>query len=217
MPARRRTRRHAAAAVFSSPGAHNVRACTSGVAPIGRSSGAQKPRRRSGGPHRAERLGDGVDEGAHPGRALQTLRADGVAVGLGGVSHVEMMPADGLDALRGQDAILLGSAGGPHFPDHITPWGLRLKICQGFDQQASVRPTRVLPGIDAPLKRCRPEDLNWVNVRENAKGEHSGVGGHVHQGPPIEAASDVSIMTRAGVERILRFAFKPAQGWRASS
>jgi hypothetical protein len=65
-----------------------------------------------------------------------------------------MMPADGLDALRGKDAILFGSAGDPHIPDHITLWGLRLKICQGFDQYANVRPTRILPGIDAPLKRC---------------------------------------------------------------
>jgi tartrate dehydrogenase/decarboxylase/D-malate dehydrogenase len=93
----------------------------------------------------------------------------------------------------------------------ITLWGLRLKICQGFDQYANVRPTRILPGIDAPLKRCRAEDLNWVIVRENSEGEYSGVGGRVHQGHPIEAATDVSMMTRAGVERIMRFAFKLAQ------
>lgn len=126
-------------------------------------------------------------------------------------AHGEMMPADGLDALRGQDAILFGSAGDPHIPDHVTLWGLRLKICQGFDQYANVRPTRILPGIDGPLKRCAPEDLNWVIVRENSEGEYSGVGGRVHQGHPIEAATDVSMMTRVGVERILRFAFKLAQ------
>jgi len=74
-----------------------------------------------------------------------------------------------------------------------------------------VRPTRILPGIDAPLKRCKPEDLNWVIVRENSEGEYSGVGGRVHQGHPIETATDVSILTRAGVERIMRFAFKLAQ------
>ena len=125
-------------------------------------------------------------------------------------AHGEMMPADGLNALKGKDAILFGSAGDPHIPDHITLWGLRLKICQGFDQYANVRPTRILPGIDAPLKRCQPEDLNWVIVRENSEGEYSGVGGRVHQGHPIEAATDVSIMTRAGVERILRFAFRLA-------
>ena len=126
-------------------------------------------------------------------------------------AHGEMMPQDGLDALRNKDAILFGSAGDPHIPDHITLWGLRLKICQGFDQYANVRPTRILPGIDGPLKRCGPDDLNWVIVRENSEGEYSGVGGRVHQGHPIEAATDVSMMTRAGVERIMRFAFKLAQ------
>jgi tartrate dehydrogenase/decarboxylase/D-malate dehydrogenase len=122
-----------------------------------------------------------------------------------------MMPADGLDALQSKDAILFGSAGDPQIPDHITLWGLRLKICQGFDQYANVRPTRILPGIDAPLKRCRAEDLDWVIVRENSEGEYAGVGGRAHQGHPIEVATDVSMMTRAGVERIMRFAFRLAQ------
>jgi tartrate dehydrogenase/decarboxylase / D-malate dehydrogenase len=126
-------------------------------------------------------------------------------------AHGVMMPADGLNALRDKDAILFGSAGDPHIPDHITLWGLRLKICQGFDQYANVRPTRILPGIDAPLKRCGPADLDWVIVRENSEGEYAGVGGRVHQGHPIEVATDVSIMTRVGVERIIRFAFKLAQ------
>jgi tartrate dehydrogenase/decarboxylase / D-malate dehydrogenase len=125
--------------------------------------------------------------------------------------HGSMMPDDGLDALRDKDAILFGSAGDPDIPDHVTLWGLRLKICQGFDQYANVRPTRILPGIDGPLKRCGPDDLNWVIVRENSEGEYSGVGGRVHQGHPIEVATDVSIMTRVGVERILRFAFGLAQ------
>ena len=125
--------------------------------------------------------------------------------------HGEMMPADGLDALRGMDAILFGSAGDPHIPDHITLWGLRLKICQGFDQYANVRPTRILPGIESPLRNCRREDLDWVIVRENSEGEYSGVGGRAHQGHPIEVATDVSMMTRAGVERIMRFAFRLAQ------
>jgi len=125
--------------------------------------------------------------------------------------HGAMMPANGLDALRDKDAILFGSAGDPHIPDHVTLWGLRLKICQGLDQYANVRPTRILPGIDGPLKRCKPEDLNWVIVRENTEGEYSGVGGRMHQGHPIEVATDLSLMTRAGVERIQRFAFKLAQ------
>lgn len=121
-----------------------------------------------------------------------------------------MMPDDGLATLRKFDAILFGSAGDPHIPDHITLWGLRLKICQGLDQYANVRPTRILPGIDAPLKRCRPQDLDWVIVRENSEGEYSGAGGRVHQGMPIETATDLSVMTRAGVERIQRYAFRLA-------
>ena len=126
-------------------------------------------------------------------------------------AHGVMMPDDGLNALRNKDAILFGSAGDPHIPDHITLWGLRLKICQGFDQYANVRPTRILPGIDAPLKRCNPGDLDWVIVRENSEGEYAGVGGRAHQGHPIEVATDVSIMTRVGVTRIIRFAFKLAE------
>ncbi len=126
-------------------------------------------------------------------------------------AHGVMMPANGLNDLKDKDAILFGSAGDANIPDHITLWGLRLKICQGFDQYANVRPTRILKGIDGPLKRCGPNDLDWVIVRENSEGEYSGVGGRVHQGHPIEAATDVSMMTRAGVERIMRYAFKLAQ------
>jgi len=126
-------------------------------------------------------------------------------------AHGVMMPEDGLDALRDKDAILFGSAGDPHIPDHVTLWGLRLKICQGFDQYANVRPTRILPGVEGPLRRCAPGDLDWVIVRENSEGEYSGVGGRVHQGHPIEAATDVTMMTRVGVERILRFAFRLAR------
>ena len=163
--------------------------------------------------------GDGIGKEVIPAgqQVLQTLadrlgsfRPEFTNFGWGGDwyrAHGQMMPADGLEALRGQDAILFGSAGDPQIPDHITLWGLRLKICQGFDQYANVRPTRILPGIDAPLKRCRPEDLDWVIVRENSEGEYAGVGGRAHQGHPIEVATDVSLMTRAGVERIMRFAF----------
>ena len=165
--------------------------------------------------------GDGIGKEVIPAgqQVLEALAADGSFrfefenFGWGGDwyrKHGVMMPEDGLDALRDKDAILFGSAGDPDIPDHITLWGLRLKICQGFDQYANVRPTRILPGIDAPLKRCKPADLDWVIVRENSEGEYSGVGGRAHRGHPIEVATDVSIMTRAGVERILRFAFRLA-------
>jgi tartrate dehydrogenase/decarboxylase / D-malate dehydrogenase len=167
--------------------------------------------------------GDGIGKEVIPAGqvVLQALaesgrefRFDFTSYGWGGDwyrQYGEMMPADGLDAIRNVDAILFGSAGDPQIPDHITLWGLRLKICQGFDQYANVRPTRILPGIESPLKRCGPKDLDWIIVRENSEGEYAGIGGRAHQGQPIEVATDVSMMTRPGVERIMRFAFKLAQ------
>jgi tartrate dehydrogenase/decarboxylase/D-malate dehydrogenase len=125
--------------------------------------------------------------------------------------HGRMMPEDGRDQIRDHDAILFGSAGHPEIPDHITLWGLRLNICQPFDQYANVRPTRVLPGITSPLRNVNDGELDWVIVRENSEGEYAGVGGRVHQGSPLEAATDVAMFTRAGVERIMRFAFRLAQ------
>jgi tartrate dehydrogenase/decarboxylase/D-malate dehydrogenase len=163
--------------------------------------------------------GDGIGKEVIPAgrQVLEALAGNGLSFAFetfpwGGDyyrQHGEMMPADGLEALRGKDAILFGSAGDPAIPDHITLWGLRLKICQGLDQYANVRPTRILRGIDSPLKNS--QGLDWVIVRENTEGEYSGAGGRVHQGHPLEAATDVSLMTRAGVERIQRFAFRLAQ------
>jgi len=125
--------------------------------------------------------------------------------------HGRMMPENGRDLIRRHDAILFGSAGHPDIPDHITLWGLRLAICQPFDQYANVRPTRVLPGITSPLRHVNDRELDWVIVRENSEGEYAGMGGRVHQDSPLEAATDVSMFTRAGVERIMRFAFRLAQ------
>src|ERR671912_2705541 len=122
-----------------------------------------------------------------------------------------MMPVNGRDLIRKHDAILFGSAGHPDIPDHITLWGLRLAICQPFDQYANVRPTRVLPGITSPLRHVNDKELDWVIVRENSEGEYAGVGGRAHQGSPLEAATDVAMFTRAGVERIMRFAFRLAE------
>jgi tartrate dehydrogenase/decarboxylase/D-malate dehydrogenase len=125
--------------------------------------------------------------------------------------HGRMMPENGRDLIKNHDAILFGSAGHPDIPDHVTLWGLRLAICQPFDQYANVRPTRVLPGITSPLRSVKDKELDWVIVRENSEGEYAGVGGRVHQGSPLEAATDVAMFTRAGVERIMRFAFRLAQ------
>src|SRR5450631_1868813 len=125
--------------------------------------------------------------------------------------HGLMMPADGRDRIKNHDAIFFGAVGAPDVPDHITLWGLRLAICQPFDQYANVRPTRILPGIVSPLRGVSGPELDWVIVRENSEGEYAGVGGRVHQGLPEEVATDVSMMTRTGVERIFRFAFALAR------
>jgi tartrate dehydrogenase/decarboxylase/D-malate dehydrogenase len=126
-------------------------------------------------------------------------------------AHGEMMPEDGNAALKPFDAILFGAVGDPELPDHLTLWGLRLKICQGFDQYANVRPTRIFPGISSPLAGRGPGDIDWVIVRENTEGEYSGAGGRVHRGLPIEVATEVSTFTRVGVERVMRFAFRLAR------
>jgi tartrate dehydrogenase/decarboxylase/D-malate dehydrogenase len=125
--------------------------------------------------------------------------------------HGRMMPENGRDLIRQHDAILFGSAGHPDIPDHVTLWGLRLAICQPFDQYANVRPTRILPGIKSPLRDVGPDRLDWVIVRENSEGEYAGVGGRAHQGAPLEVATDVAMFTRAGVARIMRYAFKLAR------
>jgi tartrate dehydrogenase/decarboxylase/D-malate dehydrogenase len=125
--------------------------------------------------------------------------------------HGVMMPADGLAQLAKFDAIYFGAVGAPDVPDHITLWGLRLAICQPFDQYANVRPTRIFPGIDGPLRGVTAGDLNWVIVRENSEGEYSGQGGRSHRGLPLEVGTEIAIFTRAGVTRIMRFAFKLAQ------
>jgi tartrate dehydrogenase/decarboxylase / D-malate dehydrogenase len=122
-----------------------------------------------------------------------------------------MMPADGRERIRHHDAIFFGAVGAPDVPDHVTLWGLRLAICQPFDQYANVRPTRILSGITSPLRNVARPELDWVIVRENSEGEYAGIGGRVHQGLPEEVATDVSMMTRAGVARIMRFAFRLAR------
>lgn len=126
-------------------------------------------------------------------------------------THGVMMPEEGLQTLRAFDAIFFGAVGAPDVPDHITLWGLRLPICQGFDQYANVRPTKILPGITPPLRNCGPGDLDWVIVRENSEGEYSGNGGRAHRGLPEEVGTEVAIFTRVGVTRIMRYAFKLAQ------
>ncbi len=121
------------------------------------------------------------------------------------------MPGEGTDVLRSFDAILFGAVGAPDLPDHLSLWGLRLQICQTLDQYANVRPARMLPGITSPLRNVEAGDLDWVIVRENSEGEYSGQGGRSHRGLGCEVATEVSIFTRVGIERIMRFAFELAR------
>jgi tartrate dehydrogenase/decarboxylase / D-malate dehydrogenase len=125
--------------------------------------------------------------------------------------HGVMMPQNGLDLLRPFHAIYFGAVGSPGIPDHITLWGLRLAICQGFDQYVNLRPTRILRGLSSPLRDCKPSDLDWAIVRENSEGEYAGQGGRAHRGFAEEVATETSIFTRRGVTRIMRFAFQLAQ------
>jgi len=119
------------------------------------------------------------------------------------------IPEGGLERLKSFDAIFFGAVGAPDVADHLSLWGLRLPICQGFDQYANVRPARVLPGIRSPLDKGK--DIDWVIVRENTEGEYSGAGGRVHTGLANEVAVEVSTFTRSGVERVHRFAFELAR------
>ncbi|ETN43547.1 tartrate dehydrogenase [Cyphellophora europaea CBS 101466] len=129
------------------------------------------------------------------------------------LSTGKYIPTNGLEQLRAHDAILFGAVGDLRVPDHISLWGLRLAICQPLQQFANVRPTRVLKGVTSPLSACQadPSKLDWVIIRENSEGEYAGQGGRSHVGQPWETATEVSIFTRHGVERIMRFAYEVAR------
>ncbi|KAM0563039.1 hypothetical protein ACHAPJ_001883 [Fusarium lateritium] len=121
------------------------------------------------------------------------------------------IPDGGLEQLKKHDAILFGAVGAPDVPDHISLWGLRLAICQPFQQYANVRPTRVMRGTQSPLRNCKIGDLDWVIIRENSEGEYAGQGGRSHRGHPWEVATEVAIFTRHAVSRLIRFSFEIAQ------
>src|SRR6478752_7217642 len=125
------------------------------------------------------------------------------------LKHGHYIPEGGLEKLKNFDAILFGAVGSQQVPDHVSLWGLRLPICQGFDQYANVRPTRVLPGVKSPLANAK--DIDWVVVRENSEGEYAGMGGRAHKGLPIEVGTEVAVFTRVGVTRIMRYAFELAR------
>jgi tartrate dehydrogenase/decarboxylase/D-malate dehydrogenase len=121
-----------------------------------------------------------------------------------------MMDEDGLSALSSADAILLGAVGRPDVPDHISLWGLLIPIRRGFDQYVSLRPVRLLDGVDSPLAAGR-DRLDVVIVRENTEGEYSEIGGRMFRGRPDEMAIQEAVFTRIGIERITRYAFDVAR------
>ena len=121
-----------------------------------------------------------------------------------------MMPVDGISKLAESDAILLGAVGRADVPDHVSLWGLLIPIRRSFDQYVSLRPARLLPGIESPLAPSR-DALDVVIVRENTEGEYSEVGGRLFAGQPGEIAIQEAVFTRVGIERIARYAFELAR------
>ena len=127
--------------------------------------------------------------------------------------HGRMIPPDALDQLGDADAIYFGAVGWPDVPDHVSLWGLRLAICQGYDQYACIRPIRLLPGIESSLRTVDPDRFDWVVVRENSEGEYAGFGGRnfAGRGDTREVAVQSAIFTAHGCERIIRYAFDLAR------
>ncbi len=121
-----------------------------------------------------------------------------------------MMPGDGMERLGEADSILLGAVGWPGVPDHISLWGLLIPIRRGFDQYVNLRPCKLMPGVRTPLADRTEQDIDFFVVRENTEGEYSSVGGRMFEGTDREFASQQSVFTRKGVDRILRYAFELA-------
>ncbi|MBI5032456.1 MAG: tartrate dehydrogenase [Chloroflexi bacterium] len=126
----------------------------------------------------------------------------------------KMMAEDGLKILKDFDIIYFGAVGFPSVPDHVSLRGLRLPICQGFEQYVCLRPSVLLPGIKSPLANKKPGDIDFVVVRENTEGEYTGAGGRAHRNLKSEVAVETSVFTRLGVERVIRYAYQLAQSRR---
>lgn len=120
------------------------------------------------------------------------------------------MPADGLEILKGYDAIYLGAVGAPGVPDHVSLWGLLIPIRRSFLQYINLRPVRLFKGMESPLRKKTPDDIDLCVVRENNEGEYSNIGGKMYEGTDQEMVIQSSVFTRKGVERVIRFAFELA-------
>ncbi len=126
------------------------------------------------------------------------------------VNEGAMMPDDGLDQLREHDSVFLGAVGWPTVPDHVSLWGLLIPIRRGFDQYANVRPCKLMPGARTPLAGRTEADIDFYVVRENTEGEYSSLGGRLFEGTDREFATQQSVFSRVGTDRILKYAFELA-------
>jgi len=131
--------------------------------------------------------------------------------------HGQMLPDDWKDQIGGHDAIFFGAVGWPEkIPDHVSLWGSLLLFRREFDQYINLRPARLMPGIIAPVVRRdgsprEPGEIDMYIVRENTEGEYSSIGGRMYQGTSREIVVQETVMSRIGVDRVLKFAFELAQ------
>ncbi len=126
--------------------------------------------------------------------------------------HGKMLPDDWKEQIGGHDAIFFGAVGWPDkVPDHISLWGSLLKFRREFDQYINLRPARLMPGVPSPLANRQPGEINMWIVRENTEGEYSSVGGKMYEGTEREIVMQETVMSRHGVDRVLRYAFELAK------
>ena len=122
-----------------------------------------------------------------------------------------MMAEDAFEILREFDAIYLGAIGAPGVPDHVSSWGVQLRIRQELQLFVNLRPIRLFPGVRCPLRDFENGGIDFVCVRENSEGEYAGAGGRVHRGFDGEVAIQAEVFTRAGIDRVARYAFELAR------
>jgi tartrate dehydrogenase/decarboxylase/D-malate dehydrogenase len=174
-------------------------------------------------PHRiAVVAGDGIGQEVVP-EGLRVLEAVGRRFGIDFAftsfdwgcawheRHGRMMAEDGIAQLAAFEAIFLGAVGWPSVPDHVSLWGLLIPIRRCFEQYVNLRPVRLFEGVPCPLAGKRPGDIDFLIVRENCEGEYSEIGGRLHAGTERELAVQESVLTRHGIDRILRYAFELAR------
>jgi tartrate dehydrogenase/decarboxylase/D-malate dehydrogenase len=128
------------------------------------------------------------------------------------LKHGQMMPDDWKEKVGSHDAIYFGAVGAPDVvPDHISLWGSLIQFRRDFDQYVNLRPVRLMPGVPSPLANREPGDIDFLVVRENTEGEYSSIGGRMFAGTEREFVIQETVMSRAGVDRILRYAFELAE------